>query len=244
MTSRLADEFRHRPPHLRVTKAKKSTIPPAMNRCLVAGISLFSVVSSMAQEKVATVRLADVFQQCPEVAECKARFEQKKAALAQDVRAKAVEEKKAEIVGMNDEAKRLIQAYQKLAVKDEKAPESQNLSDYRKRRNLAESQLEALTLEYEEFQKEQEREMNQEMAQAYRVVLDRLTQLVAAHAREQGYDVVYDISGKSHVGLPVLLYAKPGLTTDVTDAIKAQLTQPEPSPAVPENAPSEQSPSE
>lgn len=197
-----------------------------MKRWIAAAACIFSITSVWAQGKVATVRLAEVFQQCPEVVECKAQVEKQTLALKDDVRAKAVAEKKAEIVGMNDEAKRLIVAYQKLAVKDDKAPESQNLREYRKRRNLAESQLQALKLEFEEFQKEQQLEINREMAKTYRAVLNRLTTLVNDYAREQGFDVVYDISGKSHVGLPVLLYAKPGMTVDITEAIQALVRKP------------------
>jgi hypothetical protein len=36
-------------------------------------------------------------------------------------------------------------------------------------------------------------------------------------------DVLYEASGNSHVGLPTLVYVRPGLATDLTDEMKKKI---------------------
>ena len=185
------------------------------------GIAFLLGTSALhAEWKVATVRMSDLFSHCPEVAQYRQQVEQKKQSIAQDVRFKSLQEKREEMKQINIDGRKVLFDYQKLKVKDEKGPEADRVREYRTKLKLAQTQLEALKLEYEDFQKEQLALINQEMARAYRKVLDRLTVAVQQHAATRGFDVVYDVSGNSHVGLPTLLYVKPGISTDITDELK------------------------
>lgn len=160
--------------------------------------------------------MSEVFLHSPEAIACREQVKQKKVQLAEDVRAKALEDKREEIKNLNLEGRKIMLDYQMRGNKDDTGPEADRVREYRKRRNLAESQLQALTLEYQDYQKEQMQQINQEMARNYRNILNRLTALAKQYAAERGFDVLYDISGSSHVGLPPLLYVKPGVTTDLT----------------------------
>jgi Skp family chaperone for outer membrane proteins len=176
-----------------------------------------------AEWKVATVRMSELFEHFPEVKACKEQVRQKKINITQDIRAKALEEKRAEIQQLNLEWRKVLMDYQKRESKDDTGPEADRVRDYRTRRNLAESQLQALTLEFQDFQKEQIDRINKETALIYRKILDRLTRAAQEYAATQGYDGLYEISGGSHVGLPPLLYIKANKTTDLTDELKKKI---------------------
>jgi hypothetical protein len=160
--------------------------------------------------------MSEVFLHSPEAIACREQVNQKKVQLAEDVRAKALADKREEIKNLNLEGRKIMLDYQMRGNKDDTGPEADRVREYRKRRNLAESQLQALTLEYQDYQKEQTQQINQEMARSYRSILNQLTALAKQYAAERGFDVLYDISGSSHVGLPPLLYVKPGVATDLT----------------------------
>jgi Skp family chaperone for outer membrane proteins len=57
------------------------------------------------------------------------------------------------------------------------------------------------------------------MAVKMRSILNTLIAEIAKYATAKGFDLVFDVSGFSNTGLPVILYAKPGNTTDITDEI-------------------------
>lgn len=176
-----------------------------------------------AEWKVATVDMTSLFQHHPEVISYKEEVKKKKLKIAEDVRAKALEEKRKEIKEMNLEWRKVMLDFHMRKVKDEKGPEADKVREYRTRRNLAEDQLVALQLEFQDFQEEQLGIINQEMARHYRTILERLTAAVRKYATERGFDVLYETSGNSHVGLPTLLYVRPALVTDLTDEMKKKI---------------------
>lgn len=167
--------------------------------------------------------MSEVFLHSPEAMACRDLVNQKKIQLAQDVRAKALAEKREEIKKLNLEGRQIMLDYQMRKSKDDTGPEADRVREYRKRRNLAESQLQALTLEFQDYEKEQMQQINQEMARNYRNILNQLTTIAKQYATERGFDVLYDISGSSHVGLPPLLYVKPGLATDLTAELRKRI---------------------
>lgn len=199
---------------------EKNRYDDAVNIAAPAIAFLCCTPALHAQWKVATVHMSEVFHHSPEAVACREQVNQKKIQLAQDVRAKAMAEKREEIKNLNLEGRQIMLDYQMRKNKDDTGPEAERVREYRKRRNLAESQLQALTLEFQDFQKEQMQQINQEMARNYRKILNRLTDLAREHAAQRGFDALYDVSGSSHVGLPPLLYAKPGLTTDLTAELR------------------------
>ena len=75
--------------------------------------------------------------------------------------------------------------------------------------------------EFENFRTERTKEINREMVAEMRESLNRISGTAARLAREQGYDAVFDSSGDTNTGLPLLLYVKdaPDLTNDVIAAL-------------------------
>jgi Skp family chaperone for outer membrane proteins len=176
-----------------------------------------------AEWKVATVRMSEVFNYCPEVISYGEAVKRKKQSIAEDVRYQTLLQKRDEQKLLNLEGDKLLKAYQKLKVKDEKSPEADLVREHTKKVRRLDSELKSLELEFADFQKEQVALINQEMAHTYRKILIRLTSAVQRHAAAKGYDVVYDVSGHSHMGLPTLLYVKPGITTDITSDLKKMI---------------------
>ncbi len=196
------------------------------DRVKFPAVALFSLLGTSAlhaEWKVATVHMTDLFKHHPEVIAYKEEVKEKKLKITQDVRAKALEDKRNEIKQMNLEWRKVMLDFQMRKEKDEKGPEAEKVREYRTRRNLAEDQVVALQLEFQDFQKEQLAIINEEMAHHHRNILDRLTAAVRKYATDRGFDVLYEVSGNSHVGLPTLVYVRPGLATDLTEEMKKKI---------------------
>lgn len=144
---------------------------------------------------------------------------QKKEVIKQDARKVAMDDKKKELDAINVEWRKLVSEYQKLSVKDEESDEANKIRALTEKGKLVEKEWKSLQQDYYEFQKEKTKEINQEMAKKMREILNDLTKLVGEYAAQQGYDVVYETSGYTNTGLQVLVYAKPGISTDITDEV-------------------------
>lgn len=144
---------------------------------------------------------------------------QKKEVIKQDARKVAMDDKKKELDTINVEWRKLVSEYQKLSVKDEESDEANKIRALTEKGKLVEKEWKSLQQDYYEFQKEKTKEINQEMAKKMREILNDLTKLVGEYAAQQGYDVVYETSGYTNTGLQVLVYAKPGISTDITDEV-------------------------
>ncbi len=144
---------------------------------------------------------------------------QKKEVIKQDARKVAMDDKKKELDAINVEWRKLVSEYQKLSVKDEESDEANKIRALTEKGKLVEKEWKSLQQDYYEFQKEKTKEINQEMAKKMREILNDLTKLVGEYAAQQGYDVVYETSGYTNTGLQVLVYVKPGISTDITDEV-------------------------
>ena len=144
---------------------------------------------------------------------------QKKEVIKQDARKVAMDDKKKELDAINVEWRKLVSGYQKLSVKDEESDEANKIRALTEKGKLVEKEWKSLQQDYYEFQKEKTKEINQEMAKKMREILNDLTKLVGEYAAQQGYDVVYETSGYTNTGLQVLVYVKPGISTDITDEV-------------------------
>lgn len=196
------------------------------DRVKFPAVALFCLLGTSAlhaEWKVATVRMTDLFHHHPEVIAYREEVKEKKLKITQDVRAKALEDKRNEIKQMNLEWRKVMLDFQMRKEKDEKSPEAEKVREYRTRRNLAEDQVVALQLEFQDFQKEQLSIINEEMARHHRAILERLAAAVRKHATERGFAVLYEVSGNSHVGLTPLVYVRPGLATDLTEEMKKKI---------------------
>jgi Skp family chaperone for outer membrane proteins len=168
---------------------------------------------------VATVKMDVLFNKNPLTVEYDEVANQKKEVIKQDARKVAMDDKKKELDTINVEWRKLVSEYQKLSVKDEESDEANKIRALTEKGKLVEKEWKSLQQDYYEFQKEKTKEINQEMAKKMREILNDLTKLVGEYAAQQGYDVVYETSGYTNTGLQVLVYAKPGISTDITDEV-------------------------
>jgi Skp family chaperone for outer membrane proteins len=172
-----------------------------------------------AEWKVATVKMDVLFNKNPLTVEYDEVANQKKEVIKQDARKVAMDDKKKELDAINVEWRKLVSEYQKLSVKYEESDEANKIRALTEKGKLVEKEWKSLQQDYYEFQKEKTKEINQEMAKKMREILNDLTKLVGEYAAQQGYDVVYETSGYTNTGLQVLVYVKPGISTDITDEV-------------------------
>jgi Skp family chaperone for outer membrane proteins len=194
-----------------------------MKRWMVGLLTMMCASMAHAEWKVATVSISRLFEKLPAVAECRADETKQIAALKENPRFKALEQARNELIQINKDGQNVILAYQRLKVKDENGPEAQRVKEHRTRFKNAQAQVESLKQEAVVYQKEQRDLINQELTRRYRAILNGLTDAVRKHAEERGFSMLYDSSGNSHVGVPVLLYAKEGMTTDLTAELEKMI---------------------
>lgn len=84
----------------------------------------------------------------------------------------------------------------------------------------------ALQEDFESFSAAREREINTEMVAGMKQRLRLILETAEKTARDSGYDWVFDSSGFSNTGVPLLLYAKGA--DDLTDRVAAALAEPPP----------------
>jgi outer membrane protein len=86
---------------------------------------------------------------------------------------------------------------------------------------LKRQEAQTMQQEFENFRTERTREINQKMVSSMRGSLQRITEAAQRLGRERGFDAVFDSSGETNTGLPLLLYVKdaPDLTADVVAAL-------------------------
>lgn len=84
----------------------------------------------------------------------------------------------------------------------------------------------ALREDFESFSTAKDREINAEMVAGIKQRLRLILETAEKTARDSGYDWVFDSSGISNTGVPLLLYAKGA--DDLTDRVAAALAEPPP----------------
>jgi hypothetical protein len=87
------------------------------------------------------------------------------------------------------------------------------------KRKLEEAAAKSIQEEFIEFKEKTTAAINKEITVKMRSILNALIAKIAKYATPKGFDIVFDVSGFSNIGLPVILYAKTSNTTDITDEI-------------------------
>lgn len=172
-----------------------------------------------AEWKVATVKMNELFNKNPRTIAFGEEAKKKKDAIDNDERNKAVIAKKAELDAIDEEGRQLVSVYQNLTVKDEEGEDAKKIRALTAKRALVDKEWQSLKQEFFEFKKQKTKEINQEMAKKMREILNEVIKLVGEYATQQGYDIVYETSGYTNTGLQVLVYAKPGISTDITEEV-------------------------
>ncbi|CAN5863399.1 OmpH family outer membrane protein [soil metagenome] len=92
-------------------------------------------------------------------------------------------------------------------------------------------EMRSLDQQISEFKQRREQQLQQEGMQQRKGLYEDIVKAVTEKSKTDGYDLVFDKSGLSAFGLPLLLHAKEGVTQDFTDAVITQLNKDAPAAA-------------
>jgi outer membrane protein len=110
------------------------------------------------------------------------------------------------------------------------------------------SELRSLSEQLEKERRRRDGQLQNEAAQQRQQIYGKVLKVVAEKSKADGYDMVFDKSGVSVTGFPVLLHTKEGVMQDFTSEVIVQLNKdapaggaaapapapaPEPAPAAP-----------
>ncbi|MEO5914883.1 MAG: OmpH family outer membrane protein [Luteolibacter sp.] len=174
-------------------------------------ILITSALAASAAPKFALVRVKDIYSSLPSTTALQEQIKKERDGIMKDERAEQLRKIISELQGLqsqlSDKTKPLDEATSKSLA-----------------RTYEIKRQEALTLqqEFEGFQTEQEKVINKKMVTGMRESLDRIAKVSAQISKERGYDAVFDSSGNTNTGVPVILFSKnaPDITADIQAALK------------------------
>jgi outer membrane protein len=189
-----------------------------MKRRLLAILiaSTACTVAMAAPPRVATVKVDDILRKLDSTAKANEEFKAKREALAKDGRKIALDEVLAD-----------------LEIRRGKLADNASLDEETRKKLFREymiKQQEARSLqeEFQNFTSEKQQALNAELVASIRQRLTLIHSTAEKIAKEEGYDWVFDSSGISNTGVPLMLYAK--TPNDLTERVLTAL-QPPPAPA-------------
>jgi outer membrane protein len=166
---------------------------------VVSTMIVASFAAVAAPPRVATIRVADVFRQLDTTVKANEEIQAKREALKKDKRQLAINE--------------LSEGGTSIDAETRKKLEREFL--------LKRQEAKSLEEDLESFRTEKNREINAEMVAGMRARLDLIRSTAEKIAREEGYDWVFDSSGQTNTGVPLVLYAKN--PNDLTDRVLAAM---------------------
>lgn len=185
---------------------------------VLLSLSICVSAAAGAPPKVAVVRVADIFRQLEETARENRALQAKRDAIQRDGRLASYNKMYADL------------EYRRKQL-DGGAAGMDAATRSRLEREFAIKRREAKLLleDFESFRAERTREINAEMVEGMRSRLERIREAAGKIAAEEGYDWVFDSSGNTNSGVPLLLYAKG--SNDLTDRVLALLGKVQPAGA-------------
>jgi len=160
--------------------------------------------------RIAVVRVSDIYQVLDSTKSIQTHADDERAALFRDARVERMSKLRAELetiqAQLNDKANPL-----------DNSVKQQLTRTY----ELKRGEFMTLKDEFDTFRADRTKQINGDMVKSMKQSLSLIASTAAKLGKEQGYDCVWDISGQTNTGLPVLLYHKPGsdLTDDVLTAL-------------------------
>jgi outer membrane protein len=194
---------------------------------LAAAVLALVPASSLAQSvtiRIGTVDMKKVFESYYKTKDAEAKINE-----ARNNAKKELEERM-------DTAKKLLEEVKKLD-EDAARPElSKEAKDQKaKIRGEKAGDLQTMDREIREFQSSREKQLQEQSVRMRGGIVDEINKVVGDKVKADGYDIVFDRSGPSLNGVPILLYAKDSydFTPDVITALnKNKSADLAPEPAV------------
>lgn len=178
------------------------------------------VAAAAAPPKVATVRVDDILRKLDSTAKANEEYKAKRDAISKDSRKVALDELLAEL-----ELRR-----SKLA--DNAAIDPETRKGLLREFMIKQQEARSMQEDFQNFSNEQQQVLNTQLVADIRQRLTLIHGTAEKIAKDEGYDWVFDSSGISNTGVPLMLYAK--TPNDLTERVLATLQQPAtPPPAAP-----------
>lgn len=177
---------------------------------IVATLIVASFPALAAPPKVATVRVSDVFRQLDGTVKANEETQAKRDALKKDKRQLAIDEL---VADLQLRGKKLAEAGTTIDPETRKKLEREFL--------LKRQEAKSLEEDFEAYRAEKNKEINAEMVAGMRSRLDLIRATAEKIAKQEGYDWVFDSSGQTNTGVPLVLYSKN--PNDLTDRVLAAL---------------------
>lgn len=140
---------------------------------------------------------------------------------------------KKELEDRMDQAKKLLEEVKKLD-EDIARPELGKEAKDSKTKSRGEKagELQTMDREIREFQSSREKQLQEQSVRMRGGIVDEINKVVTDKVKADGYDIVFDKSGPSLNGVPILLYAKESydFTTDVVTALNKSKGEASPEP--------------
>ncbi len=199
---------------------------------LAAAVFALAPASALAQSvtiRIGTVDMKKVFESYYKTKDAESKINE-----ARNNAKKELEERM-------DTAKKLLDEVKKLD-EDVTKPELSKEAKDQKGKVRAEKagELQTMDREIREFQASREKQLQEQSVRMRGGIVDEINKVVADKVKADGYDIVFDRSGPSLNGVPILLYAKESydFTPDVVSALNKNKStdaplEPAPKPAAP-----------
>jgi outer membrane protein len=196
-----------------------------ITRSLVAAAALAFGTPALAQEmKIGIVDMGRVFSEYHKTKEAEKRVNEDKSAAKKE---------------LDERAARYRELMQKWTDK-QKMIGDKLLNDELRRQATSEatelsSEIKSLERDMEEFRSRRERQLQEQVTRMRKGLLDEIKNRVMDQAKRDNYDMVFDKSGKSPIGINFLLYSQKGI--DFTDDMLKELNKSAPAEAKSDAAP-------
>jgi outer membrane protein len=186
---------------------KKSLIIPV----LIAAIGFGAASSASAQQfKVGTVDMKKVFESYYKTKDAESRINEARNAAKKELEDRMDSYKKGteDVQKLNDEIQR-----------PELSKEAKEAKS--KQRDEKISELKTMEREVREFQATREKQLQEQSVRMRGGIVEEINKVVADRVKAENYDIVFDKSGPSLNGVPVILFAKDSFdfTNDVVAAL-------------------------
>lgn len=164
---------------------------------LVVALSFGSAFNASAQLKIGTVDMKKVFDSYYKTKDAESRMAEARTAARKELEDRVDSHKKSldEISRLNDEIS-----------KPELSKEAKDAKSKQRDDKIAD--LKNMEREIQEFQQTREKQLNEQMGRMRAGIVDEITKVINDRVKADQYDLVFDRSGPSLNGVPVLLYAK------------------------------------
>jgi len=180
--------------------------------CTIAFTLIASAIPAHAQIKVATVDMDKIFKSYYKTKDAESRINEARAEAKKDL-----DERMDAYKANLDQINKLNEEIQKSELSKDKQAEKA------KQRDDKITETKNLEREITEFRTTREKQLQDQAVRMRNGIVDEITKLIQDKVKSESYDYVFDRSGTSLNGVPVVLFARDA--TDFSDEIITQLNK-------------------